>query len=226
MSARCLLLTFLCLPSTALAQPHFDEYGSPRPLYQPVPPWPVEMGFSQDHSSTASESHARGQAAIIQANGNYLLSEMQAAILAEQVRGSCVANDCLKREYRLWKNSQRQARLEAIRQKNIAARVEKLRNAFALKSDQLTRDTGTILWPSELQTSRYRELRQQLEELFRQIRDGGLATVDSSSIELVTQRLIRELQSDRGEIPQRDYLAAQKFLRGLKYEPLFRSQVN
>ena len=42
--------------NSSLAQSPEDYRNTPPgPFHQPVPPYPVEFGFSQDHSSTAAE---------------------------------------------------------------------------------------------------------------------------------------------------------------------------
>ena len=70
-----------------------ESYSASEPNYQPVSPYPVEMGFSQHHSSTAAEGFLRGRAALIQALGSYQLSESQAEILSQQARSLDRDND-------------------------------------------------------------------------------------------------------------------------------------
>src|SRR5262245_24062910 len=77
---------------TCVAQSTYEYNDSPV-FYQPVSPWPVEMGFWQDHSSTLQEGIRRGQAALIQAWGDYELSTSQAEILREQNRAVRRDND-------------------------------------------------------------------------------------------------------------------------------------
>src|SRR3954449_6042831 len=60
--------------SISVAQAPQDYSNTPPgPFHQPVAPYPVEFGFSQDHSSTAAEGFLRGTAAVIQARGNFEL---------------------------------------------------------------------------------------------------------------------------------------------------------
>ena len=87
------LLISLGIAATATAQAPEDYSTPPGPFHQPVPPYPVEMGFSQDHSSTAAEGYLRGKAALIQSLGNFQLSESQAQILRQQARWLDREND-------------------------------------------------------------------------------------------------------------------------------------
>ena len=41
--------------SSVAQSPEDYRNTPPGPFHQPVPPYPVEFGFSQDHSSTAAE---------------------------------------------------------------------------------------------------------------------------------------------------------------------------
>lgn len=228
MKTACILLTFLFVPTLALAQSDFDGYDAPPgPCHQPVPLLPSDFGFSQHHSSTVAEGYLRGSAGWLHARGNCLVNRQQAALLAEQARWLDLSNDWRRIALHDWKLAHRASRLEAKRLKNLAARPEKYRVAYELSSDQLDRVRGKIAWPEALRAARYENLRHRLDELFREQAgyDGAPPTSDSSEIERESQRLIREFDRNRAEVSPKEYLAAQKFLRGLKYEPLFRSQV-
>src|SRR3990172_6922068 len=227
MKTACLLLTFLFASTTALAQSDFGgHYAPPGPCHRPVPVLPADFGHCQHHSSTVAEGFRGGWAAGLHARGNYLVNLYQAAILAEQARWLDQSNDQRLVEFHGWKQAQRASRLDAKRRKNEAERQEKYQVAYQLSSDQLDRVSGEIVWPKALRAARYESLLQRLDVLFRkQAGYYGPQTNCSSEIENETQDLIRDFDRNRSEVPQTEYLTAQRFLRGLKYEPLFRSQV-
>src|SRR4051812_14622630 len=80
------LIIALAAVSSAFAQPGPEGNSGQSPIFRPVSPNPVEMGFTQDHSSTVIEGAQRGRAAVIQAYGNYQLDVSQAAVLHQQTR--------------------------------------------------------------------------------------------------------------------------------------------
>jgi len=227
MNTTSLLLTLVLVPVTAFGQSDFGDYQPSGPFHQPVPPLPPELAFSYHHASTPAEGWLRGWAQVIHATGNYLLSRSQSAIVAEQARALDLSNDRRLIENHDWKQARRDRELEAKRLKNKAARPEKYRLAYELSSDQLERVSGEIAWPEVLRTDRYEGSRRRLEELFRkQAGYDGPQTNCSPEIERESQSLIRDFDRNRSEVPQTEYLATQKFLRGLKHEPMFRTQVN
>ena len=202
----------------------------PGPFHQPVAPYPVEMGFYQDHSSTLAEGAQRGRAAVIQAWGNYRLSTSQAAILWQQARWLDRENDLKYVEARhAWKDMLREARVRdreqreaavAEGQKKLAARRATLyRDTYRLTSDELDVITGTVHWPTVLQAAKFQPDRQRVEELLRQHASYGESQqAAAQEIARCTDRLIRGLRADSQALPRDEYLAAQRFLRGLKCE--------
>lgn len=224
-------VAFLIAGTAAFAESDY-EYQSvpPGPFHPPVAPYPVEMGFSQDHSSTLAEGAQRGRAAVIQAWGNYELSTSQAAILRQQARWLDRENDLKYVQARLaWKEMLRDARLRAREQretaitdgqKKLAARqATDYRIAYQLSADELDPVTGTIHWPAALQHAKFRSDRERVNELMRQLASYGDAQSGAAhEVVRCTDRLIRGLRVDSQVVPRDQYLAAQKFLRGLKCE--------
>jgi len=217
------LIALTCLPANA----QFDRREAPpRANYQPTPLLPAEFGFSQHHSSTAGEGYLRGHAAWVHAQGNYQVNRSQAAILAEQARWLAAANKQRKIELHQWKRELQASRQQAKRVRNEAVHSERYRVAYELSGDQLDRQSGRIVWPGALRSSQYEESRDQLEQLFRKLSSFDQPPRDlTGDVEHACEQLSRELSRNRAIVPAREYLASQKFLRGLKYEPLFRSQV-
>lgn len=220
------ILWVAVIQATALAQG--ERYSGPAGGYfPPVPPYPPDMFFTYHHASTAREGALRGMAALRYADGAYLVSASQAAILQEQARWLALDNQRRYIEYRiglrLWREFERQAQSAKKRSRNEARRPAKLAT-YELSSQELDRATGQILWPVVLQSAAYDELRLQVDELFRYVVQYGVADeVTQREIRCCVEQLRRALRNNRRETNRSEYLAAQNFLCGLKYEGQFES---
>jgi hypothetical protein len=206
------------------------EYTSPTAFHNPTPPLPVELGFAQDHSSTAAEGFMRGESAVIQAMGNYELAASQASILAEQSRALNRENDlrqtqALHAQQNMWREARAAERthyeeqLESGRAKLLNRRATVHRQAYQLSPSDLNLATGEINWPAALQTPKYRAARARMEALVRQhISYGDSQPAVVTEITRGSEAMARSLRKDIRTIVPADYLAAQKFLLGLKLE--------
>jgi hypothetical protein len=224
----------LVTASQAVAQSEPSDYSyqytSPTAFHQPVPPLPVELGFTQDHSSTAAEGFMRGQSAVIQALGNYELATSQASILGEQSRALNRENDlkqtqALLTQQKMWRDDRvaerayHDAQLEAGRAKLLNRRVTVHRAAYQLSPSDLNLATGEINWPVALQGAKYQAARQRMEQLVRQFVSYGDPQPDVvAEITRGTNAIAKALRNDIRTLSREDYLAAQKFLIGLKLE--------
>lgn len=200
-------------------------------FYQPVSPYPVEMGHWQHHSSTALESALRGRAAMIQALGNYRVQDSQARILEEQARSLYYDNDVKKTEtlYRkkyLWRQHREEERARQISRDTLGKQLLAQRQAtyynavYRLTPDELNRVTGQIVWPTALEDERYASGRRQLSFLFRQRARHLSGSVDpfADRILKLTEQLKQDLKQQIVDLEPSDYSDAQKFVRGLIYE--------
>jgi hypothetical protein len=206
------------------------EYTSPTSFHQPVPPLPVEFGFSQDHSSTAAEGFFRGKAAVIQAQGNFLLSKSQATILFEQARAldrendlrqtqALLAQHAMWREGRYAERKEFEARREAGRAKIEARQQAVLRAAYQLSPGDLNPLTGEIRWPVALESTKFSGDREQIDELMRQhVSYGSSQAGVATEIARLTNVMAKSLRSEIRNLAKDDYIAAQKFLLGLRLE--------
>ena len=210
----------LVLFSVAAAESDPNSYNSPPgPFHHPVPPYPVEMGFCQDHSSTLFESWQRGRAAMIQAWGNFHLSASQALILREQARWIGRENDLKWREARLQFRQERAARKVEGQKKLAERRSTVYREAYQLSADEFEPSTGSINWPLVLQHAAYQQARERVDELFRTHAGyGEPQPTTAAEIARSIEPLVRALQKEMRNLPRNDYLAAQRFLIGLKFE--------
>jgi hypothetical protein len=180
------------------------------------------------HSSTALEGALRGKAAVIDAVGNFQVNSAQAAILFEQARAFDREND-------LAQVVAFRARLEIARKAREAERVRKAaqaaegrlivaerqavvhRNAYRLSESELNAATGAIDWPAVFGASKFEADRVRIEELFaRQVRYGADAGVRAEIVR-TSERMARALRSEISLMPRAEYLAAQKFLMGLRF---------
>jgi hypothetical protein len=204
--------------------------NTPAQYYEPKSPLPVELAFTQDHSSTAAEGFMRGQSAVIQAMGNYAMSVSQAYLVLEQTRSLNRENDlrqtqALLSQRAMWREGKaaerafHDAQLEAGRVKLMNRRLTVHRAAYQLLPSELNMVTGEINWPVALQAKKYAAARARIEELVR--RHVSYADSEASVVaEIVrgTDAMKRALQREINAVPRADYIAAQKFLRGLKLE--------
>jgi hypothetical protein len=227
------VLAVAAVATAAAAQTEPGSYGEPPgPFHQPVAPYPVEMGFSQHHSSTFAEGWSRGRAALVQAEGNFRLSQAQAGVINEQGRWINRINDleqtrALYAQQELWReNRDREQLLRDERSANGAAKLA-LRertlyhSVYQLSAGQLDRESGVINWPELLLAEECIEYRERLDELFREQLAYGAATESTAQeIARCTKQFQRALQNDCDSLPRDAYSAAQRFLLGLKYEAL------
>lgn len=229
----CAVTMLLISVRTAAAQSDPESYRlPPGPAYPPVPPYPVELGFSQHHSSTLQEGWQRGRAALIQAWGNYQLSTSQAQIHWEHARALDRENDlrqtaALHAQHEMWRANRQQ--LREARDARCAEGLKKLavrrstvyREAYQLTASQFDPGTGEINWPVVLQDARFQPTRERVDELFRtHVGYGEPQAATAAEIKRCIEPLVRALRESVGTVPRDEYVAAQKFLRGLKCEAM------
>ncbi len=186
-------------------------------------------GYGGTGASTAAESFLRGRAAVIEALGNYNLRDSQAEILREHAR-ACDRENNLKQtealfaQKKMWSDARiqerkdREARSADGRKLLAERRTTTYRQVYQLSASELNLKTGAICWPIVLQDDKFREKRARLEELFRQHVGYGAPQVNmAQEIERSVDQWGRALRNEVGSMPREDFLAAEKFLLGLKY---------
>lgn len=187
------------------------------------------VGYGHYHASTAAEGFLRGKAAVIEAVGNFEVLDAQARILNEQARALDRENDinqtkALLAQKKLWSDARiqerkdREARSADGRQLLAQRRATNYRDAYQLSANELNLSTGSITWSGVLLESRFEQNRARLEELFRQHVGYGLPRADvARQIDRTIDQWSRSLRSEVSTMSREDFLAAQKFLMGLKY---------
>jgi hypothetical protein len=186
-------------------------------------------GYGSYHASTAAEGFLRGRAAVIDALGNYAVNTSQAAILSEQARSLNRENNLeqtaafhaqqkMISDARLQVRKDFEARAAEGRQLLAQKRATIYRNIYELSADELDLKTGTICWPTALRDAKFRGYRERLEQLFREhVSYGGAHAETAREIARTVDKLANALRQDVGSMPRDEYMAAQKFLLGLKY---------
>jgi hypothetical protein len=186
-------------------------------------------GYDSYHASTAAEGFLRGRAAVIDSLGNFEVNDAQAGILREQGRALVRENNLRQTEAlliqkKMWDDARVRARKDhdarVAEGKQVLAerRATVYRDAYLLSAEELNIKTGQIEWPDALQDGRFEANRARLEELFRQhvgygVPRANMAREIARNIDLWS----RVLRSEVSSMSREDYLAAQKFLLGLKY---------
>lgn len=232
-------LAFLAMSSSLQAEaPEDYHHTPPGPFHQPVSPFPVELGLTQHHSSTAAEGFLRGKAAVIQARGNFRLSEAQAQILRQQARWLDRENDLLQTQAllaqkKVWADARtaEQKEQEARRlegQQLLATRQATLyRQVYQLSTEEFDSITAAINWPAVLQNEYFDRERQRVTELVKQqFAYGDPKPEMTTQINRAVEQLASSLRGVIREVPRDEYLAAQKFLTGLRYTTESLTQTN
>jgi hypothetical protein len=185
--------------------------------------------YGSYHASTAAEGFLRGRAAVIDALGNFEVNDAQAGILLEQGRALNRENnlkqtEALQLQKKMWEDARiqarkdREARMAEGKQLLAQRQATVYRDAYQLSAGELDYKTGEITWPAVLQDSRFQANRDRLAELFRQHVGYGVPRANvAREIARAVDQWSRMLRSEVSSMSREDYLAAQKFLLGLKY---------
>ena len=212
--------------TVALGDPGVATKKARKEFYRPVPAKPLDRSH-WGRSSTPIEGLLRGLALGIQATGNFLYNTSQAAILQQHARSLAFDNRNRLSEFYDNLKARREARKAVKRQANEKKNPQVFRKAYELSSDELNRETGQIVWPDTLLSDEYAGHRSRIEQLYRDWSGYGETIADPSrDIQHHTESLIAKLRTHRSEVLKskielNNYLVAQNFLRGLKYEARF-----
>jgi len=216
----------LLTSETAFGQSTYGNESGPTQSY------PSSYGYGSYgsyHASTAAEGFLRGRAAVIDAIGNFEVNDAQAGILREQGRALGRENnlkqtEALHLQKKMWEEARiqarrdREARLAEGKQLLAQRQSTVYRDAYQLSANELNYQTGEITWPATLQDDRFQANRDRLAELFRQhVGYGAPRTNVAREIARSVDQWSRVLRSEVSSMSREDYLAAQKFLLGLKY---------
>jgi hypothetical protein len=207
-----------------------SSYGSESGPKQTSHPFSYGYGsYGSYHASTVAEGFLRGRAAVIDAVGNFEVNDAQAGILLEQGRSlnrdnNLKQTEALHLQKKMWEDARvqarkdRDARLAEGRQLLAERRSTVYLEAYQLSASELDVKTGEISWPDALKDGRFASNRVRLEELFRQHVGYGVPRANvAREIARNVEQWSRVLRNEVSSMSREDYLAAQKFLLGLKY---------
>jgi hypothetical protein len=215
----CFVLLLAVQATNALAQSRGDGTAK---YFQPVQTLPPELGFSYDHASTAFEGALRGRAQLLHATGSYWLNSSQAQLYYEQARSLALENRrvwiesrAADRERIAANRARRTAERNASNKRERSAKFE----VYRLSAAQLDRRTGTIVWPATLQAAEYSGCRQTVETVFRdRATTESWTSDDREEVIRCVRNALDVVRRNRASVPKCEYLAAAKFLCGIKHE--------
>ncbi len=175
------------------------------------------------HASTVGESHARGWAAMTEAQGRYNRDTAEAMVIAEEARSRAMDNwrkgiDTYfdgreaNREYRASEQGPRISE-EALR------RLAKDAIPKRLSPSEMNAVTGEIAWPILLQDHYFTDLRLEMEGLFgRHALTRGLSGDEFRHVQEVTGTMLKRLKEFVETAKPMDYTDALQFIESLAYE--------
>jgi hypothetical protein len=181
-------------------------------------------------AATVYESYLRGWADLYRSAGEFYYLRALGAKEAENAREQAIYNGVtairagqnVRRLNRAFQTEQ-QPKYDA---QGVASFQRKLLPA-RLTSAQLDSD-GRIQWPGLLLAGGYRELRHSLEELFRR-RAGTVPPEQQAELRgailNLTSRLNAELKQQIAGYRPAEYIAARKFIDGLRNEARFEGAI-
>jgi hypothetical protein len=94
-----------------------------------------------------------------------------------------------------------------------------LKGSLGLSADELDSQDGHLLWPEALQATAFADVRSQLDALFIERALGpGQGSETGLQIQQVTNEFHKRLKAMIRELPTKDYIAGDKFLKKISYE--------
>lgn len=179
-------------------------------------------GYSS-RASTVGESHARGMADVVQAQGQANLNNSAAAINYTVAQSNEIQNrSAWTSTYFQMRQENRQAR--AAERRPRASMEDLVRYAQAGKPKPLSPSefdtvSGKVSWPLALQVDGYATSREELEKvLARRVSTGTLGPADYMKVRQVTQSMLDQLKGQIREVPPEQYTLAKRFIESLAYQ--------
>ena len=188
--------------------------------------WGWGGGGGYRHASTAAEGAARGMADVIRSAGAANLMNSEAAINIETARKGYIENRLnATNTYFEMRRVNKQAR-EAERTRprptqQDLIRISNARKPRRLATSQLDPLTGSIAWPILLRDDKYKEERQQLDNLYTErAKNGYLNASQLKEVEVLTNTMQAELKKGLSDVQPQLYTQAKGFLTSLQYESM------
>jgi len=118
----------------------------------------------------------------------------------------------------MYENRRAEKRSKASSRASVTA-LNRSRTRDRLSPDEFDAQRGSIRWPEVLQVTEFDDLRERLDELFAQraLRpdEFGLGSENSQLIQETTSEYRKRLKANIHELPSNEYIAGDKFLKGL-----------
>lgn len=174
------------------------------------------------YGSTAAESYQRGMADIIRSQGQAAEAHARAAVQAEDARSRYIDNQTKwLEEYNRRKRVGLAERQQSQQQRRAAIDRHRSQRAASASADlpiasELDPETGAVNWPNGLTGDEYAAGREVVERLMQQWTEASDPTQVAGELEATIQQMHESLRSRIREIPATDYIAADRFLKGLQ----------
>jgi hypothetical protein len=118
----------------------------------------------------------------------------------------------------VYENRRAEKRSKASSRASVTA-LNRPRTRERLSPDEIDAQRGSLRWPEVLQASEFDDLRDRLDGLFAQraLRpdEFGLGSENSQLIQETTSEYRKRLKARIRELPSNEYIAGDKFLKGL-----------
>jgi hypothetical protein len=220
-----ILMVVAACPLLALGQP---PGAAPKPApYQPAVPAPSTVNAyggwaGNTGGGTVAGSAMNGMASVISAAGDYNLSTSAAAINMTQAQKNEIENrQQYTNTYFEMRATNKQARAAEAGPKPTMEQLTRMAQEGVPKKltpSNLDPVSGTIAWPSMLQTEPYEPQRTELNQIFATTAsNGGMAFSDQMKARQAIDGMFSVLKSQVRDVPPAVYVASREFLQSLKY---------
>lgn len=124
----------------------------------------------------------------------------------------------------MYENRRAEKRSKASSRASVTA-LDRSRTRERLSPDEFDAQSGSLRWPEVLQASEFEDLRDRLDGIFaeRALRPDEfvLGSENSQLIQEMTSEYRKRLKTQIHELPSNQYIAGDKFLKGLANEARF-----
>jgi hypothetical protein len=191
---------------------------------RPYHPQYGDNGYYGGYSAgTIAGSGLYGMGALARGVGEYNLYSAMAARELEEARTLAIQNYQMAVDNWL---ARRAAHRERVRAEMLTsqqvARIVEVSRPDRLTAAQYRPDSGKLTWPAALMGQELAEERAALEAVFagRTSRDMGAGSAFYANVRQGTEQMLAGLREKLPELSSMEFIAAKKFLVGLKYEAL------
>ncbi len=196
-----------------------QEYEPLRPVY----PRSDGYGYYGGYYGTYEGSAAAGMAAFARGVGEYNYYSAMARRELEQARTLAIQNHQLAVDN--W-HARRAAHREQVRAEMLTpeqvARVVEASRPARLTAAEYQPAAGKLVWPAALRGEEYAAGRAAVDQAFasRTSQDRGAGSAFYASVLQQTQEMLSQLKEEVSELRPMEFIAARKFLVGVRYEAL------